>query len=91
MASIKLTVLRLYQLQDQRMVACQAQADIFVGEFLVTTEKISGITESPVSKIIHHHYPSTLPVRVEWQCEGIADMQVSVYDSCHCCTSGDSQ
>ncbi len=90
MARIKLTVLRLYQLQNERMIACHAEARIFAGEYLVATEQIQGFTESPVSKIIHHSYPATLPLRVEWQCEGIADIQVSAYDPCHCCDKDDA-
>ncbi|MEI2263992.1 hypothetical protein [Erwinia sp. CGal63] len=85
MASIKLTVRRLYKLSGERMVNTQATARIFVGEQLVATEEIAGMTESPVSKFIHHELGAGLPVRVEWDCEGIADMAVAEVEVCPCC------
>lgn len=57
MASIKLTVKRLYALQNERMVNTRATATIFVGEQQIATEEISGLTETPVSKYIHHDLP----------------------------------
>lgn len=85
MASIKLTVRRLYALQDERMVSTRATASIYVGDQLIATEEISGLTESAVSKYIHHNLPAGQPVRVEWQTTGIADMTVSEVDLCPCC------
>lgn len=84
MASIKLTVRRLYKLRDQRMVNTHATARIFVGDTLVATEEISGMTESPVSKYLHHDQAQG-PVRVEWDCDGIADMAVAEIEVCPCC------
>ena len=77
MASVKLTVRRLYKLSGERMVNTQATARIFVGDRLIATEEISGMTESPVSKYLHHAEPQGQPVRVEWDCDGIADMAVA--------------
>ncbi|ARU94281.1 hypothetical protein [Tatumella citrea] len=85
MASIKLTVKRLYALQNERMVNTRATATIFVGEQQIATEEISGLTETPVSKYIHHDLPPGQPVRVEWQTQGIADMTVSEMEVCPCC------
>ncbi|WP_428943400.1 hypothetical protein ACQK5W_11680 [Pantoea sp. FN060301] len=85
MASIKLTVRRLYQISDERMVATRAQARIYVGDSLVATEEITGMTESPVSKYLHHQKTEGLPLRVEWECEGIADMAVVEMQVCPCC------
>ncbi len=53
MSSIKLTVRRLYQLRDERLVATQATARIWLDDRLIATEEISGMTESPVSKYLH--------------------------------------
>ncbi|MBV4366331.1 hypothetical protein ACMGGR_12360 [Erwinia sp. BNK-24-b] len=85
MASIKLTVRRLYKLSGERMVNTQATARIFVGNRLVATEEISGMTESPVSKFLHHDLAENAPVRVEWDCDGVADMAVAAVEVCPCC------
>ncbi|WNN42872.1 MULTISPECIES: hypothetical protein [Winslowiella] len=85
MASIKLTVRRLYKLREQRMVNTQATARIYVGDRLIATEEISGMTESPVSKYLHHDQAQGQPVRVEWDCDGIADMAVAEIEVCPCC------
>lgn len=84
MSSIKLTVRRLYKLQGERMVNTRATARVYVGETLVATEEITGMTESSVSKYVHHHAGKG-PLRVEWDCEGIADMAVSEIQVCPCC------
>ncbi|KAJ9432670.1 MULTISPECIES: hypothetical protein [Enterobacterales] len=84
MSSIKLTVKRLYQLRDERMVTTQATARIYLGDRLVATEEISGMTESPVSKYLHAG-DLTGPLRVEWDCAGIADMSVTAIERCPCC------
>ena len=76
MARIKLTVQRLYKLRGERMVNAQATARIYVGDLLIATEEISGMTESPVSKYLDHNEQADQPVRVEWECDGIADMIV---------------
>ncbi|WP_380178952.1 hypothetical protein [Kalamiella sp. sgz302252] len=85
MPSIKLTVRRLYKLSGERMVNTQATARVFVGEQLVATEEIAGMTESPVSKFLHHDLGAGQPVRVEWDCEGVADMAVAEVEVCPCC------
>jgi len=85
MASVKLTVKRLYKLHAERMVNTHATARIYVGEQLIATEEISGMTESPVSKYLHHQEKPGQTVRVEWDCEGIADMAVSEIELCPCC------
>ncbi|KOC88732.1 hypothetical protein [Winslowiella iniecta] len=85
MASIKLTVRRLYKLNQQRMVNTHATARIFVGDTLIATEEVSGMTESPVSKYLHHDQAQGQPVRVEWDCDGIADMAVAEIEVCPCC------
>ncbi|WLS77426.1 hypothetical protein Q3V30_13120 [Erwinia pyri] len=85
MASIKLTVKRLYKISGERMVNTQATARIYVGETLIATEEIAGLTESPVSKYLHHHEAEGQTVRVEWDCDGIADMAVTDVQICPCC------
>ena len=85
MSSIKLTVKRLYQLRDERMVNTQATARIYLGDTLVATEEITGMTESPVSKYVHAGDVAGQPLRVEWDCTGIADMSVTVVERCPCC------
>ncbi|WP_034915703.1 hypothetical protein [Erwinia sp. 9145] len=85
MNSIKLTVKRLYKLSGERMVNAQATAHVYVGEKRVVTEEITGMTESPVSKFLHHTEAQGQPVRVEWECDGIADMAVVEVQVCPCC------
>lgn len=85
MSSIKLTVKRLYQLRDERMVNTHATARIYLGEQLVATEEISGMTESPVSKYVHAGDLVGQTLRVEWDCAGIADMSVTAVERCPCC------
>ncbi len=85
MGSIKLTVRRLYKIDGERMVGTQATARIFVGDRLVATEDVTGMTESPVSKYLHHQEADGQPVRVEWECDGIADMAVVEMQVCPCC------
>lgn len=91
MASVKLTVRRLYKLSGERMVNTQATARIFVGDRLIATEEISGMTESPVSKYLHHAELQGQPVRVEWDCDGIADMAVTEIELCPCCQHDDNE
>lgn len=85
MSSIKLTVKRLYQLRDERMVNTHATARIYLGDTLVATEEITGMTESPVSKYVHAGDVAGQPLRVEWECVGIADMSVTAVERCPCC------
>ena len=85
MSSIKLTVKRLYQLREERMVSTHATARIYLGEQLVATEEISGMTESPVSKYLHAGDLAGQLLRVEWDCVGIADMSVTAVERCPCC------
>ncbi|QKJ87596.1 hypothetical protein PMPD1_2656 [Paramixta manurensis] len=83
MARVKLTVRRLYALRGERMVSTRATARVFVGETLIATEDITGLTESPVSKYLDHDQAEGQPVRVEWDCEGIADMAVVEWHDVH--------
>ncbi|ERH61806.1 MULTISPECIES: hypothetical protein [Pantoea] len=85
MSSIKLTVRRLYQLRDERMVNAHATARIYLDDTLVATEEISGMTESPVSKYLHADDLHGKTLRVEWDCAGIADMTVTAIERCPCC------
>ncbi|MDE1186090.1 MAG: hypothetical protein PW844_06375 [Pantoea sp.] len=85
MSSIKLTVKRLYQLRDERMINTRATARIYLGDTLVATEEITGMTESPVSKYLHAGDVAGQPLRVEWDCAGIADMSVTAVERCPCC------
>ena len=85
MSSIKLTVKRLYQLRDERMVNTRATARIYLGDRLFATEEITGMTESPVSKYLHAGDVAGQPLRVEWDCAGIADMSVTAVERCPCC------
>lgn len=90
MSSIKLTVKRLYQLQDQRMAATRATARVYVGDTLIATEEITGMTESPVSKYLHAG-ELTGSVRVEWDCEGIADITAIQQERCPCCQHNETE
>ncbi|WP_312242593.1 hypothetical protein [Pantoea sp.] len=85
MSSIKLTVKRLYRLQDERMVNTRATARVYLGDALIATEEITGMTESPVSKYLHAGDTAGRPVRVEWDCEGIVEMTVTEIERCPCC------
>ncbi|OON35591.1 hypothetical protein BTJ39_22635 [Izhakiella australiensis] len=89
MGSVKLTVKRLYKLHQDRMIKTTATARVYVGQRLIATEEIDGMTESPVSKYIHHDAGPDLPVRVEWECDGIADMTAVGVESCPCCHHDD--
>lgn len=91
MASIKLTVRRLYALQDERMVNSHATARIYVGDQLIASEEITGLTESAVSKYLHHNLSPGQPIRVEWDTPGIADMTVSEMDVCPCCVHNEPE
>lgn len=85
MTGMKLTVRRLYRIQNDRLLHAQAVVHIFVGDVQVVKETISGMTESPVSKYLHHDQPRGQNIRVEWECEGIADMIVTELAVCPCC------
>ncbi|WP_075183540.1 hypothetical protein [Pantoea sp. 1.19] len=85
MARIKLTVRRLWKLDGGRMVRTCATAQIYLGDTLIASENIEGMTESPVSKIVHHPGPLEGPLRVEWQSDGVADMVVHDMQGCTCC------
>ncbi len=43
------------------------------------------MTESPVSKYLHSEGLAGQAVRVEWDCEGIAEMTVTEIERCPCC------
>ncbi len=85
MPSIKLTVNYLYRQSGEAREASQATARVFVGDDLIATEAITGMTESPVTKYLHHSGPEDQPVRVEWDCQDVAAMTVSVVEICPCC------
>ncbi|SEQ65706.1 hypothetical protein [Rosenbergiella nectarea] len=85
MPRIRLTVTRLYALNDERMVASKATAKIYVGDECIATEAISGLTETPVYKYIHHAFPVGRPIRVEWDTPGFADMTAVEENDCPCC------
>lgn len=85
MASIKLTVNHLYRLCDGKKAAAQAIARVYVGDTLVATETVAGMTEAPVSKFLHHELPEGQPVRVEWEGEGNASMAAVEVERCPCC------
>lgn len=85
MPSIKLTVNYLYRQSGDIREASRATARIFVGNALIATEVITGMTESPVNKYLHHSESESLPVRVEWDCEGTTAMTVSEVEICPCC------
>ncbi|KAA8996928.1 hypothetical protein FJU30_19935 [Affinibrenneria salicis] len=85
MSTIKLTVNHLYQQAGEHRVASRATARVFVGDTLIASEEIAGMTESPVSKYIHHSLAEGLPVRVEWDCAGSASMLVAEVQVCPCC------
>lgn len=90
MPRLRLIVKRLYALDNQRMVNAQATARIYVGENCIATEQISGLTESPVYKLIDYSGSLTGELRVEWQTEGFAEMTVTEQtDSADCSQSDD--
>ncbi|WP_409306864.1 hypothetical protein [Pectobacterium sp. B1J-3] len=89
MSRIKLTIDYLYQLAGEQRIASLATARVFVGETLIATEEISGMTESPVSKYLHHSLPEGHPIRVEWDSDGVVSMHVSEVDVCPCCQHDD--
>ncbi|MEH0835134.1 hypothetical protein OI450_06335 [Pectobacterium cacticida] len=85
MSGIKLTVHYLYRQFGETREASRATARVFVGDKLIATEVITGLTEEPVDKYLHHAEPEAQPVRVEWDCEGTTAMTVSEVDICPCC------
>ncbi|AOR61928.1 hypothetical protein [Pectobacterium wasabiae] len=85
MSSIKLTVNYLYRQSGETREASQATARVFVGDELIATEVITGMTETPVNKYLHYSKPEVQPVRVEWDCLGTTAMTVSEVEICPCC------
>lgn len=85
MSSIKLTVNHLYQLQNGEKQPARAVARIYVGETLLATEDITGLTEEAVSKHLHHSLPEGQPVRVEWDCVGSVALSAEEVSYCPCC------
>lgn len=71
MASIKLTVNHLYQLQGNEKKSAHAVARVYVGDTLLATEEITRMTEDAVSKSLHHSLPEGQAVRVAWDCAGV--------------------
>lgn len=90
MSRVKLTVKRLYKVDGERMVRTTATARVYVGEVLIATEVIEGLTESPVSKVLQHNEAPGNPARVEWECDGIAEMTVHEMQGCACCQHDES-
>ena len=87
MASIKLTVNQLYQLRDGEKRPSRAVVRVYVGDALVATEEITGMTEQAVSKHLHHSLPEGQPVRVAWESDGTAMISAAEVDVCPCCQS----
>ncbi|GKW14262.1 hypothetical protein PEC301937_02120 [Pectobacterium carotovorum subsp. carotovorum] len=85
MPSIKLTVNYLYRQVGETREASLATARVFVGDELIATEMITGMTEVPVDKYLHHSGQEAQSVRVEWDCEGTTAMTVSEVEICPCC------
>ncbi|MEH2921067.1 hypothetical protein ACFFL1_08215 [Samsonia erythrinae] len=85
MPSIKLTVHYLYRQSGDSREASEATARIFVGDKLIANEVVTGMTETPVDKYLHHSGSEALPIRVEWDCPGTTTMTVSKVESCPCC------
>ncbi|MBG6246765.1 MULTISPECIES: hypothetical protein [Symbiopectobacterium] len=82
MASIKLTVNYLYQLQGNEKKPAHAVARVYVGDTLSATEEITGMTEEAVSKYLHHSLPEGQTVRVEWD-SAISAAEVHMCPCCH--------
>ena len=85
MPSIKLTVNRLYQWRAGEKHPVRAVARVYAGEVLVATEEITGMTEEPVSKYLHHNLPEGQHVHIEWDCMGEAIMTADEVQVCPCC------
>lgn len=89
MSSIKLTVKHLYQWQGSEKQPARALARVYVGETLLATEEITGMTEEAVSKYLHHSLPEGQPVRVEWECTGATALSAEEVARCPCCHDDD--
>ncbi len=85
MSSIKLTVNHLYQLQGGEKKPAHAVARVYVGDTLLATEEITGMTEDAVSKYLHHSLPEGQTVRVEWDCAGVTAISAAEVHVCPCC------
>lgn len=98
MERIKLTIHYLYKLPSDSTngSACEKQdatatARIYAGDTLLLTETMQGQANHFERFIpfehLHDLCPDDQALRVEWECDGSAEMSVSRVEMCPCCGS----
>jgi len=81
---IKLTIHHLHKFVSGEKQDAQATARIYAGEALLLTETMTG-QAIHYDRFIHAENDNGKPLRVEWDCDGVADMSVSRAEVCPCC------
>lgn len=76
MSRLKLTVKRLFKIQDQRLVAADAKVHLYLDDVWICTEQVSGLTETPVSKFIPCRSAVDGVATLKCECDGVAEMVV---------------
>lgn len=84
MERIKLTIHHLHKIVSGEKQDAQAVARIYAGEYLLLTETMTG-QALHYNRYIKADDHSGEPLRVEWECDGFAEMSVSRAEVCPCC------
>lgn len=84
MERIKLTIHHLHKIVSDEKQDAHAVARIYSGEELLLTETMSG-QAIHFDRYIHADNDTGKPLRVEWDCDGSANMSVSRAEVCPCC------
>ncbi len=89
MERIKLSIHHLYKQVGGEKVAVEATARIYAGDKLIVVEKMHG-QAAWYDRYIQAKNDNGQPLRVEWDCEGDASMDVSRVEVCSCCGGDES-
>jgi len=81
---IKLTIHHLHKIISGEKQDAQAVARIYAGDELLLTETMTGQAVH-FDRFIKAEGDTGKPLRVEWDCDGSANMSVSRAEVCPCC------
>ncbi|WAT02915.1 hypothetical protein [Rouxiella chamberiensis] len=89
MERIKLSIHHLHKRVAGEKHDAHATARIYAGDTLILTETMQG-QAAWYDRFIQAKEDNGLPLRVEWDCDGEASMDVSRVEVCACCGGDES-
>lgn len=89
MERIKLSIHHLHKLVAGEKHDAQATARIYAGDKLILVETMQG-QAAWYDRYLQSTEDNGQPLRVEWECNGLAKMTVSRVEVCPCCGGDES-